>query len=317
MRQELRPGIRLSKQIPRGVALVLAGVILSAVVVTRGQSPGAQDYKIVTLDVSKADRDIQLTQLNNEGLFVEQYQSPVGAAFPLDLHGAVFHDGAWTVIEVPGAVWSGPSGVNSHGQIALTFARQDGVIRMAIWQHRKKLVYLPEIPGFMYGGNGFNDRGEIAGNAFYPDGSVHGFLGNNSSYQIFDYPSAGLLITVPGKINNAGILVGEYDATSDLSDVDVHAFLKEGDEVINLDLPATEGTSAVSINNRGVIVGYFLISGKRHGFIRRGERWKSFDVPRAEQTWLTDINDHGQLAGVYRDPQGVTHGYMATPLRRN
>jgi hypothetical protein len=315
MRQELtQPDSRCIKLSLRSLGLLLAWGIFT--VPAHSQTPSAQNYTITTLDVSNADRDIQLTQLNNNGMFVEQYQSPVGAPFPLNLHGAVLRDGVWTVIKVPGAVWSGPSGVNSHGQLALTFAREDGVIRMAIWQ-RGNLVYLPDIPGFTYGGNGFNDRGQIAGNAFYPDGSVHGFLGDSSRYEIFDYPTAGLLITGPGKINNAGIVVGEYDATFDLSDVDIHAFLKKGDKVINIDLPGTEGTSALSLNNRGVIVGFFLIDGKRHGFIRRGEYWKSFDVPGAEQTWVSDINDHGQLAGVYRDAQCTTHGYLATPFHGN
>jgi hypothetical protein len=187
---------------------------------------------------------------------------------------------------------------------------------MAVWQ-RGNLAYLPDIAGFMYGGNGFNDRGQIAGNAFYPDGSVHGFLGNNSRYEIFDYPTPDLLITIPGKINNAGTVVGEFDATFGLTDVNVHAFVKEGGKVTNIDLPGTEGTSALSLNDRGVIVGYFLVDGKRHGFIRRGVQWVSFDVPGAEQTWISDINDHDQLAGVYRDAQDVTHGFLATPFHHD
>ncbi len=315
MKQELRePNIRLTKQTQRGLGLVLAGVILTAAMLAYGQSPSAQDYKISTVDVPAANRDIQLTQINNDGMVAQQYQSPVGATFPQDLHAAVLRHGAWTVINVPGAEWSGPSGLNSHGQLAITFARADGIIRMAIWQ-RGTLVYLPDLPDFMYGGNGFNDRGQIAGNAFYPDGSIHGFLGSSANYEIFDYPNVGALITIPAKINNAGIVVGEYDATFGLSDVSVHAFLKIGSKVIDIDLPGTEGTSALSLNNRGVFVGYFLLGGKRHGFIRRGEHWKSFDISGAEETWVSDVNDHGQLAGVYRDAQGITHGYLATPFR--
>jgi hypothetical protein len=313
MKHELRePNSRFVMQTPRALGLMLAGVILIAATLAYSQSPSAQDYNISTVDALETDRDIQLTQINNDGLIAQQYQSPVGAPFPQDLHGAVLRHDVWTMIDVPGAVWSGPSGLNSHGQLAITFARADGIIRMAVWQ-RGDLDYLPDIPGFMYGGNGFNDRGQIAGNAFYPDGSVHGLLGNSSHYEIFDYPTSELLITIPAKINNGGTVVGEYDATFGLSDVSVHAFIKEGGKVSNIDLPGTEGTSALSLNDRGVIVGYFIVGGKRHGFIRRGSDWVSFDVPGAEQTWVSDINDRGELAGVYRDVHGVTHGFLATP----
>ena len=40
--------------------------------------------------------------------------------------------GVWSELKVPGAVWTAPSGVNSEGQVAMTYARADGVIRMAV-----------------------------------------------------------------------------------------------------------------------------------------------------------------------------------------
>jgi uncharacterized membrane protein len=202
--------------------------------------------------------------------------------------------------------------VNSHGQIAITYARADGVIRMAVWQ-RGLLTYLPEIPGIQYGGNGFNNRGQIAGNAFYPDGSVHGFIGNSQHYEIFDDPDTNAVITIPTKINDAGIVVGAYEATFDILNTQTHAFLKDGNQLTSLDLPGTDGTAAQSINNRGVIVGYYLLGVNTHGFVRTGNRWASFDVPGAALTFISDINDRGDLAGVYQDTQGQWHGFLATP----
>jgi uncharacterized membrane protein len=297
------------------MGMICATILLNPALPARAQSPCAQNYVIRAVDVPADPELIVYNYLNNSGIFVQQYQSPVGAPFPFDQHVAVWEQGVWSVIDVPGAIWSGPSGVNSQGQVAITYARADGVIRMAVWQGGR-LEDLPEIPGFQYGGNGFNEKGQIAGNAVYADGSVHGFLGKARQYEIFDYPAANLLITLPGKINDAGIVVGEYDVAP-LAGTGIHAFLKDGSQVSNIDLPGTDGTGAISINNRGVIVGYYLLGGVKHGFIRSQDNWWSFDVPGAVMTYLSDINDHGELVGVYQDTQGQTHGFVATPSHGN
>jgi hypothetical protein len=199
--------------------------------------------------------------------------------------------------------------VNSEGKVAITYAGTDGVLWVAVWQCGQ-LTDLPQIPGFQYGGNYFNDKGQIAGNAYFPDGSSHGFLGNSRHYEVFDCPAANR-VTIPGKLNDAGIPVGEYDVAPEVFDIHVHAFLKDGSQFTDLDLPGTDGTAAWSINNAGVIVGYYLLGGQRHGFIRDGNQWSSFDVPGVVLTWISDINDPGDLVGGYQDAQGITHGFLA------
>ena len=95
----------------------------------------------------------------------------------------------------------------------------------------------------------------------------------------FDYPAPNT-VTIPGKLNDAGILVGEYHVAPEVFGIQVHAFLKDGSQLTDLDLPGTDGTAPWSINNAGVIVGYYLFGGQRRGFVRSGNQWSSFDVPR-------------------------------------
>jgi hypothetical protein len=178
------------------------------------QEPAAQHYSITTVDVPAAlSVDIQYTWLNNSGLISQQYQSPVGAPFPEDLHSAVLEKGVWRVIDRPGQPWTGDTNPNSHGQVLVGNFGDDGPISFsgAVWEHGKYTPLPDPLPGFSYAANGFNDRGQMAGNAFFPDGSVHGFLGNSTAYEIFDYPAEGLVFTIPAMINNAGVVVGEYD----------------------------------------------------------------------------------------------------------
>jgi hypothetical protein len=125
------------------------------------------------------------------------------------------------------------------------------------------LTDLPQIPGVVFLSNGFNDKGQMAGNAEFPDGSVHGFVGNSRQYEIFDYPAPDTF-TIPSKINDAGVLVGTYDVAPEPFGVHVHAFMKVGAQLTGLDLPGTDGTSALSINNPGTIVGYYGIGIEVH-----------------------------------------------------
>jgi uncharacterized membrane protein len=306
-------GTRLieTQKLKTAAIITLGGVLmLGSALCAQSRAPAADNYVIRTIDAPVADKDVQYNFINNSGLIVQQYLSPAGGPFPDSLHVAVLQDGQWTEIKVPGVAWTGPGGLNDSGQIIVGGFTPDGELIGMIWK-RGRMTDLPQIPGFVFLSNGFNNKGQMAGNAYFPDGTVHGFVGNSRQYGIFDYPAPDTF-TIPSKINDAGVLVGTYDVAPEPFGVQVHAFMKVGAQLTNLDLPGTDGTSALSINNPGTIVGYYVTGEVRHGYIRDRDSWVSFDVPGAVMSWVTDINDHGVLVGGYQDAQGQTHGFEAT-----
>src|SRR5437867_3778127 len=63
------------------------------------------------------------------------------------------------------------------------------------------------------------------------------------------------------------------------------------------------GTTALSINERGEVTGYYEAHSKERGFIRdaRG-RFTTFDVPGSLSTAAQSINNRGEVTGYYGDP---------------
>ena len=63
------------------------------------------------------------------------------------------------------------------------------------------------------------------------------------------------------------------------------------------------GTTALSINDRGEVTGYYNAHSQQRGFIRdaRGT-FTAFDVPGSVQTAAQSINNRGEVTGYYGDP---------------
>jgi hypothetical protein len=96
--------IEMKNPTTSAIGMLSAAALLIPPLPARSQAPSAQDYLIRTVDPVAEHRDIQYTFVNNSGVIVEQYISPVGAPFPEGLHLAVLQGGIWSEINVPGAV---------------------------------------------------------------------------------------------------------------------------------------------------------------------------------------------------------------------
>jgi hypothetical protein len=95
-----------------------------------------------------------------------------------------------------------------------------------------------------------NNRGETTG--FYGDSvGTHAFLQDAPEQVIsFDFPSVPLE-TVPGQINDFGIVSGRY------AGLQGHGFLFDGKHLVSVDYPNARTGNAFAINDRGQFGGNY------------------------------------------------------------
>jgi len=82
-------------------------------------------------------------------------------------------------------------------------------------------------------------------------------------------------------------------------------------QLIDVDVPCAISTSAVSIDNAGIITGSWLDeNGAEHGFIRATNgAFTAFDVPGATATIPVSLNGNATVVGVYEDANGNYSGF--------
>jgi hypothetical protein len=159
------------------------------------------------------------------------------------------------------------------------------------------------VPGGSATAYGINTAGAVVG---YGDFDGVGFLrsADGTSFTSIDDGSR----TVALGINNNNQIVG-YDAGQ-------YAFLRNADGTfMNFNFPATDSTVATGINDSGEIVGFYG-NGDNDGFVRLPDGTMfTLDDPLATNVdQISAINDAGDLAGLYQDPSGMYHGFIATPV---
>jgi probable HAF family extracellular repeat protein len=119
--------------------------------------------------------------------------------------------------------------------------------------------------------------------------------------------SGGIFTTIDGNpfgINSAGQIVGFVGS---------HGFLYAGGGYTTIDVPSATGTAAFGINDASRIVGYFedsTVAHHQHGFLDTGGSFSTIDVPGATFTLASDINSAGQIVGYFGVGTGVVHGFL-------
>ncbi|MGA2134302.1 MAG: hypothetical protein ABSH50_18575 [Bryobacteraceae bacterium] len=162
-----------------------------------------------------------------------------------------------------------------------------------------------------------NSAGEITGDYFDAGSIGHGFVRSPSgAFTTFDAPGIGLDATIPTSINAQGAITGYYYGGS------AGAFVRSASgAMVTFNAPgAVGGTQAASINNSGVIAGWFADStGVNHGFVRSASgELTAFDAPGAGTSYpygtqAQSINAAGAITGFYVDAGAVYHGFVRSP----
>ncbi len=199
-------------------------------------------------------------------------------------HGFLLSGGTATTIDVPGANFTNPLGINDSGQIVGRYCSACffGIAAGFLFSGGS-FQTIPAAPGALFSATdaqGINNSGQIVGAFETGDGRVHGYLFSSGTFTTIDFPG------VPGNaalgLNNSGQIVG-----SDFGGgFPQGAFLFSGGTFTTIAPPgAFPPIVARAINDSGQIVGYYQDSaGKSHGYLA------SPVVPFAAFSAKVDIN---------------------------
>jgi len=120
----------------------------------------------------------------------------------------------------------------------------------------------------------------------------------------------GATQTIPGGVNNSGVMVGQYFDNSGAA----HGYILNGKKLTTLDDPNGTSSDAISVNPNGSIAvagSYINSTGKQEGFLYK--RGKFTDVPGPTGALVSSafgINDKGEIVGFYEDSTRIVHGFL-------
>jgi uncharacterized membrane protein len=225
-----------------------------------------------------------------------------------------------------GLQYAGADAINSAGTIV------GGDENAAFYESRGRLkTFIP--PGGTYADAfGINDRGTIVGN--YSIGNAGpGFIRVNANRFITINPPSGSTDLNASGINNKGLVVGYYYYYVGRRQ-ETRGFVANEKSARNGAITATPipdptiphelGATVVDsgfygINDKGIAVGYCYDSfSDLHGFLYNTKtgQYTFLDEPSGGgSTSITGITNSGEITGDYIDRKGLSHGFVAVPIK--
>jgi hypothetical protein len=144
-----------------------------------------------------------------------------------------------------------------------------------------------------------NNAGMIAGDYVDSSGVQHAMILAGKKLTTVDHPncvttggfSAGAIAFYG--INSAGTAAGWCASTKTGQDL---GFVYSGGKFTAVKFPKSNGTQAIGINDKGVVVGLYLDSASvQHGFVKKGTNYTSIDVAGDTSAEAWGINNSGQI----------------------
>jgi probable HAF family extracellular repeat protein len=188
-------------------------------------------------------------------------------------HGFLLRDGQFTQIDYPGAAATVGRGINNAGQVTGNHVDSAGTESGFILQDGK--FYDVRVPHSLSTDVWMaQDNGRVmTGDAIMEsDGALHGYVRSRlGDFQLIDFPGLSAPCTGPRWINERGDIVGLFAYVETVDDCfagpQLHGFLLRQGKYTAIDVPGSTDTSALGINDDGVIVGsYTDENGNTHGF---------------------------------------------------
>jgi probable HAF family extracellular repeat protein len=285
--------------------------------------PSVISYTFTTIDDPAANildgEQTEAAAINAEGDIVGNFGPRQGK------HGFLYHQGTFTNFDVPGALYTFPTGINSAGQIVGTFI--DGIGQHGFLYSGGVFTQI-DVPGATNpnllpgatSANGINAAGQIVGNfdVVTTDhrASTHAFIYDNGVFTIFDFP--GAYSTQAFAINSAGDIVGGM-ALPGVGGASGFIYSRGTfTPISNPNATAPNGnllTVANGINERGDIAGFFTDVGAYRGFVYDHGTFTTLDFPPGGDIPMIPlgINNSGSIVGYFNSVNGH-HGFLATPV---
>jgi uncharacterized membrane protein len=227
------------------------------------------------------------------------------------LSGFLYHESVFTYFNYPGQPETFPGGINDSGLI----------VGAATQTPDKRFTVL----GFLYDGTtftkfrdgsnnvtygyGINNAGIVVGASGATLGSWNGFQMRNGIFKDIDFPGNPIYGWATG-INNHGKIVG-----FDNFDTYYHAYIYYHGEFKNIDFPGAIHTAALGLNDSGIVVGWYCLSGSAcYAYAFKNGKYISFRYPHARATYADGINSAGQIVGAYTFDYQTSHGFVTSPI---
>jgi uncharacterized membrane protein len=216
----------------------------------------------------------------------------------------------WTYFAMPspgGAIPVNPSGINRWGTVVGTAQNTTTVFGFIRYSNGTFKTYL-EPNTIETHLTRRNAQGVTIGWAYTAQG-IQGLVLSGSSAARVVYP--GPEDTVLLGINYWGTIVGIHSNSTFYFPYD--GFKLKNGVFTTLHYPGSLSTNPTSINDKGVIAGWYQNSGyhKYYGFTLTNGVYTTLAHPKAVYgTFLEDINSSGVIVGNYRDGSFAYHGFI-------
>ena len=155
---------------------------------------------------------------------------------------------------------------------------------------------------------GINNIGDLAGTAFFSDGTQPAFVSLHGIVTTFAVPDA--IATFAYQLNTSNQIIGYYIDSTGIK----HGYTRDSAGVLTypIDVPGATETLLLGNNDSNWGVGrYTDILGVTHGlFYVTPDDILTYDYPGATYTSLNGINKDGLICGYYNDAAGLSHGLV-------
>jgi hypothetical protein len=218
-------------------------------------------------------------------------------------------------IDVPGAVATELSGINSLGQTVGLYVDGSGSFHGLLRNINGSIVTI-DYPGAIFiSVNGINSRGDVVGRWDDSSNIKHTFLRTSlGTITSFDPPAPCVATTQDEEpttahwINERGDIVGRC---VDASGKELGWLLRHDGSFSFLDDPSFLSTDSWAIDNKMKIVGdYSDADGFVHGYTwTETDGFTTFDFEKQPDTGVRAINQRGDISGIYFDGL-ILHGFL-------
>jgi len=238
--------------------------------------------------------------INSAGDMVGYYGA---SSNDLNKHGFLLSGGTFTYLDYPGADATFAYAINDAGLIIGSAEFNGGL----------------QIEGFSYDGSTFtpirdgrlsttityaiSSIGDIVGGAGGPY-TTKGIELHSGKFKTLNVPGTYSYVFASG-INKRGTIVGWADQDG---------FVCRGGTCQILDYPGANQTANRGVNDQGIVVGWYFLSGIGYAFALRNGKYLSFAYPGAAATAATAINSFGQVVGQYTFDYQTFHGFLTSPI---